>query len=240
MPNRDTDIYGNRLRHCWDDAIEFEGANCNVRIWGNYISHSMVAIASAATHVGPLYIWRNVTGVSQRGPETLSGGPFLKAGIGSDYGGGRTYIFHNTMLQPQAANIGETDEWQGQSLGLSDWGGALINHISRNNIWHIFNERGHSIQKRSDKCRDNDYDYDLCSGRVIPANTHEKNGRRAAPVYAAEAKAGQYPLSPKSPGYDSGVVIPNFNDGFGGKAPDVGAFEAGGEPLEFGVEAYLH
>jgi hypothetical protein len=32
FPNRDSDIYGNRLSHCWDDTIESEGANCNVRI----------------------------------------------------------------------------------------------------------------------------------------------------------------------------------------------------------------
>ncbi len=34
FPNRDSDIYSNLLSHCWDDAIESEGANCNVRIWG--------------------------------------------------------------------------------------------------------------------------------------------------------------------------------------------------------------
>ena len=37
-PNRDSDIYGN-LIDGWDDAIESEGANMNVRIWGNYRPH---------------------------------------------------------------------------------------------------------------------------------------------------------------------------------------------------------
>ena len=36
FPNADSDIYGNKLSHAWDDAIEAEGANENVRIWGNY------------------------------------------------------------------------------------------------------------------------------------------------------------------------------------------------------------
>jgi len=31
-PNRDFDIYGNLIANCWDDAIEREGANRNVRI----------------------------------------------------------------------------------------------------------------------------------------------------------------------------------------------------------------
>jgi len=184
-PNRDSDIYSNRLQNCWDDAIEAEGANCNVRIWGNYISHSMVAIATAATHVGPLYIWRNVTGVSQCGPDTLSGGPFLKAGIGSGFAGGRTYVFHNTLLQPSAIAAGES--WQGHALGLSTWGGALINHISRNNIWYVFKKNGYSIQERGDLCRDNDYDFDLYSGRIIPADKHQRNGNKATPIYDNKA-----------------------------------------------------
>jgi hypothetical protein len=34
------------------------------------------------------------------------------------------------------------------------------------------------------------------------------------------------------------VRIPNFNDDFAGKAPDMGADEAGAPALEFGVQAY--
>ncbi|MEP7070125.1 MAG: hypothetical protein ABI789_12830, partial [Usitatibacter sp.] len=33
FPNADSDIYGNDLNNCWDDAIESEGGNNNVRIW---------------------------------------------------------------------------------------------------------------------------------------------------------------------------------------------------------------
>ncbi len=91
-PNRDSDIYGNRLEHCWDDAIEAEGGNCNVRIWGNYLNHCMVAIASASTHIGPLYLWRNIKGHSRWAPHTTwdkdKRGPFLKPG--TRYGFGRS------------------------------------------------------------------------------------------------------------------------------------------------------
>jgi len=48
-PNRDSDIYGNIISNCWDDAIESEGANCNVRIWSNHIHHTFVHVATAAT-----------------------------------------------------------------------------------------------------------------------------------------------------------------------------------------------
>ena len=42
-----------------------------------------------------------------------------------------------------------------------------------------------------------------------------------------------------NPGFDAGARISNFNDGFTGKGPDVGAHEAGTPVMEFGVKAYL-
>lgn len=51
-PNRDSDIYGNLISHVWDDAIESEGANMNVRIWGNYTDHTFQHIAVACTGSG--------------------------------------------------------------------------------------------------------------------------------------------------------------------------------------------
>jgi hypothetical protein len=38
---------------------------------------------------------------------------------------------------------------------------------------------------------------------------------------------------------DAGQVLPGFNDDFTGKAPDLGAFEVGRPPLQFGRRAYM-
>ncbi len=39
-------------------------------------------------------------------------------------------------------------------------------------------------------------------------------------------------LKPKSPAVDAGIVLPNINDGFTGRAPDLGAYETGmAEPV---------
>ncbi len=40
-------------------------------------------------------------------------------------------------------------------------------------------------------------------------------------------KTGKFQLSTSSPGYDQGVIIPNFTDGYLGDAPDIGAHENG-------------
>ncbi len=226
FPNRDSDIYGNRLSHCWDDTIESEGANCNVRIWGNYSTDCYVAIATAGTSVGPLYVWRNIGG-AMRVAGGQWGGGFLKT---SDImGGGRIFVFHNTILQP----LGKGKDGMvsaGARTGLG-WGGPMVTVTSRNNILDVTQR---SFQVRNDDPL-SDYDYDLYRGSLPGGERHEKHGVTGAPVYAA----GQpHALAENSPGHDAAVRIPNFNDDFRGDAPDMGAEELGDKPLEFGVDAY--
>ena len=239
FPNRDSDIYCNRLMHCWDDGIEAEGANCNVRIWGNYIDHTFVKIATAATHVGPLYIWRNVAGQSRHKPadttDEAGRGPFLKAGISRGFGGGRTYIFHNTFLQSSPSP--GMSRPLGAHIGLSEYGGSILNHVSRNNILHVIDSRGSSIsnKKEPESQQTNDFDYDLFNGRIETYKGSEPHGIRGEPVYDPENGPDEFTLAPDSPGYDAGVRIPNFNDDFTGKAPDMGAHEAGMPPMRFGI-----
>jgi hypothetical protein len=233
FPNRDSDIYGNLLSHCWDDAIESEGANCNVRIWGNYVARCYVGIACASTSIGPLYVWRNVSGAMQVAPGQWSGG-FLKTS--DNRGGGRIFVFHNTVLQPPRTPDGGP-ETAGAQQGLG-WGGAIVNVTSRNNILHV--TRNAIRNQKSDSL--GDYDYDLYSGRsAIPAG-HETHGIKGEPIYAEgggmQNGKGQFPLSPTSPGYDAGLRLANFNDNLTGQGPDIGAHEASTPPMEFGVNAY--
>jgi len=232
FPNRDSDIYGNLLSHCWDDAIESEGANCNVRIWGNYVAQCYVGIACASTSIGPLYVWRNVSGAMQVAPGQWSGG-FLKTS--DNLGGGRIFVLHNTILPPPSPTGGQ--ETIGAQLGLG-WGGPMVNVTSRNNILHV--TRTAIRNQKNDSL--GDYDYDLYSGRsAIPAG-HEIHGIKGEPIYAEgnglRDGKGQFPLSPTSLGCDAGLRLPSFNDNLTGQGPDIGAHEAGTPPMEFGVNAY--
>ena len=238
-PGSDSDVYGNHIEGCWDDGLEMEGGGCNVRVWGNYINRTMVKVAIAGLSVGPIYVFRNVAGSSRFGHEGWGGGPFLKMGGAPLTGGGRAYIFHNTILQPSGPP--EAHGTIGCNEGLSQSGGPeLFSVVSRNNILHVRNTSGRSIRDASKEPNpEYDYDYDLISGKVTSAGKKEPHGVAGAPVYAASRPAGDFSLDPGSPGFDAGVRIPNFNDDFRGKAPDMGAFEAGSVPMEFGVNAYL-
>ena len=230
FPNCDSDIYGNRLSHCWDDAIESEGANRNVRIWNNQIDKSFVAVATATTSVGPLYVWRNVVGETRRSDigdsDTIKRGGFLKT---SDrMGGGRIYVFHNTLLQPPPPDGFRNT--LGCQIGMGH-GGNMSNVFSRNNIFHTSSKGGPFNDRQRDS--QGDYDYDLYNGRLL-ISSHERHGVVRVPAYESQAISSEATESivphsqipaQDSPAVDAGIRLPNFNDDFVGSAPDIGAHE---------------
>jgi hypothetical protein len=219
FPNADTDIYGNRISHAWDDAIEAEGGNRNVRIWANHLDLTATGVASTVTHYGPLYVFRNVYArsrkLSERAPEADDRGPFAKAGATQEWGGGRRYFFHNTLLQPERN--------QGAGNGISgNSGQPLTNTVSRNNLWQVWKSHWESINEAGGS--GNDFDYDLYNGKLNTYRGAEKHGIEGTP-----ASKGNF--------VDRGVRIPNFNDGYVGAAPDIGAQENGAPTLQFGLKA---
>ena len=237
FPGGDSDVHGNHIEGCWDDGLEMEGGGCNVRVWGNYINRTMVKIAIAGLSVGPIYVFRNVAGSSRYGDNGWGGGPFLKMGEAPLTGGGRAYIFHNTILQPPGPP--EARGSIGCSEGLSPVRrtGNALRRVAQQHPAHAQQDR-QSRSATPPPQPTHDYDYDLISGMVVSAGNQEQHGVIGVPVYAASRPAGDFSLDPASPGFDAGVRIPNFNDDFRGQAPDIGAFEAGSAPMEFGVNAY--
>jgi hypothetical protein len=257
FPWADSDIYRNRISHVHDDGIEAEGGNRNVRIWGNYFDRVFVAIANAATSVGPLYVWRNVTDrmANMHNPEIDPDlelrGPFIKAGSPTTANGGRAYYFHNTVLQPPPPR--GTAFSLGAGGGIEKSGGTLYNFVSRNNIWQVHKEALVDGQPKFFSIRADcsasacDADFDLYNGRIVNAGTPaEKRGwgpaARGRPVYAtsgtsypATTRQGDFSLAPRSPGYGAAERIPNFNDAYA--RPDVGAHQSGTPPMRFGLDA---
>ena len=238
FPNADSDIYGNVVQGAWDDGIESEGGNRNVRIWGNYIDQTATGVATTVASVGPVYLFRNVwnRSSSHAGPSDLDERQaFFKAGSDPKLGNGRRYIFHNTMLQARSE---DARKGLGGAGGISGTGAdqAVHNTFSRNNIFHSYKDHG----AMWDIGPDNDFAYDLFVGEVPPFKyAHAAKGE---PVYESgggwkAGGGGKYQLSRRSPGAEAGVRIPNFNDGFKGKAPDIGAHEAGTPPMKFGLAA---
>jgi len=235
-PGRDSDIYGNYIANCWDDGIESEGGNQNVRIWNNYIENTMMMIANAATSIGPFYVWQNVTGRSYCKPGyAMDHGNLMKMGYADsvNWMTGHMYVFNNTILQPN-------------NEGANGLGGEsrIIKHCeSRNNILNVrpSDTRVIATDKKttnSGPAYDNDFDNDLISADRYPPGS-EKHAVKGTPKYVSsagfsfETKSGNFELAPDSPGKGKAEVIPNFCEG---PNPDMGAQQGPG-PMVFGVKA---
>ena len=235
FPGADSDIYCNYVANCWDDGIEAEGGDQNVRIWNNYIEDVLIPIANAADSIGPLYVWRNVSGRSYSPPGSswdMTHGPFMKMGFagGEQWMTGHMYVFNNTIFQEGPNGAG----------GLGG-GSRIIKHcVTRNNILDVRQGERYSIAVSS-KHEDNDFDYDFTPA-ACPAG-HEKHGLSGAPQYAPgagfdpETRTGTFQLAPGSKGVDAALVIPNFCEVVNGNHPDVGAHESGTGKMVFGVRA---
>ena len=246
FPNSDTDIYSNYIERCWDDAIESEGNNRNVRIWNNYIDRVYIGIACVPVQIGPVYIWRNVMHSSRKGPlpHHNTGAALLKLGghtvNNTFYGDGKIYIFHNTSLIPTDPGL------SGHSNQINAANRDLKNCVTRNNILESQRAVHYAILDNLEN-PENDFDYDLYNGAVIAVEGSERNGIKGNPLYTHErgfdsdSGTGYFYLKSSSPGYDAGALIPNFNDNFTGEAPDMGAHEAQSGAMAFGVRAnYLN
>ncbi len=260
FPRENTDIYGNKVSYCYDDGIEVEGADCNVRIYGNFLDNTFTGVATATNSIGPLYIYRNVTYVSRRHGAGATNssldiedrGPFNKCGTQDNAAiGGRTFLFHNTVLQPTQTGFSNP---RGLNGGIMDNGGGPVqNTVSRNNIWTAAyqGQGGRSVAENYNGsgagCT---YQYDVCNTSLVLLAGTASNIMSGNPSYAAGVpvapiainagpRAQGYELTSNSIGYNGGTILPNFNDGYTGSAPDAGAYEAGKPLLEFGVTAYL-
>ncbi len=233
FPGADSDIYGNYLANCWDDGIEAEGGDRNVRIWNNYLEEVYLPIANASVSIGPLYVWQNVSGRCYSPPESIYGqyGGFMKMGYAGDasWMTGHTYLFNNTVLQPNGEGAG------GLGANSPDWGGDEIRHcVTRNNLLHA--RPGVPSIATNPHNTDVDFDYDLCSGDY--PESHEAHGVKGTPIYGPGFgfdREGNFQLSPESKGYRAGVRIPNFCDG--SEHPDMGAHQSGAPDIQYGVRA---
>jgi len=255
FPSPNSDIYGNYVSNCWDDGIQAEGGGKNVRIWGNFIEHTKTHIAIAPVSLGPMYIWNNIAGESrwshiETDSDKYRRGQFFKTGGDEpQWNKGRVYIFHNTMLQP-APPAGKALPLGG-SGGIISSGGDSYEFITRNNIFVSYN--GGKVFKDNTNSCTNDLDFDLYYGNFgnnCSTQPHESNGSVLSGSqwwdyldsdniqFSRIAGKGEFALKQGQFGIDNAEIIPNFNDNFIGSAPDIGAFEKGSLPMEFGINAY--
>lgn len=250
----DVDIYKNAVMNYFDDGLETDGDGINNRVWKNYLDYGGAsAISTTPTYVGPVYVWRNVYNRQREcfddpwGNETCNGGgrdSMMKSGGIDIYNGGRRYLYHNTSLQPPFTSEPSATGPNplGAGTGVEDTGSStpLENTVSRNNVFGVWKSNWGAFTFNS-TASGNDLDYDLTNGVMSEAHGFAAT----TPQYQSgngwsSYWTGKYRLVPGTHGYDDGVIIPNFNEGFMGAGPDRGAHEDGTADMDFGTGASGH
>ena len=214
FPNADSDIYGNSISHAWDDGIEAEGAQQNVRIWGNYIDQTAIGIATTVTHVGPVYIFRNVYNrsrmLSQKPRSTTDDRQHvLQVGHATPtLGDGRRYVFHNTMLQ--ATPVGRCSIRSARGGGIVGRAAPARRSPTRCRATTSCTSGSRATTRSAPRAaRGNDFDYDLRNGGMSGYAGAEANGIVGTPIYKSghgwqSEAGGNYQLDAQQPGLRQG------------------------------------
>lgn len=197
FPNNDSDIYGNYVAQAYDDGIEAEGGNRQVRIWGNYMSNTFIGIANGTVSRGPLYVVRNVTGShagmwdpDEENPDDESErGLFFKLGSQDDeLVGGKAYYFHNTSLQPSCPSGTGASLTCGIDSGMQNSAGSVqaTNIECANNIFTNFDDGNVAIGWQMDD-DSGTFEHDLYIGGL---DVTDVGGINDYPEFAVDVDEG--------------------------------------------------
>lgn len=237
-PCSSIDFYGNEISECTDDGIEMDYSEHNTRCFDNRLTNCFQGISIQPIHGGPVYVFRNA--LYNVGLETfkMHNGP--SGGL----------FFHNTSVKAGMPLVLYTNQ-------------PVSNCVMRNNLFvGTTGNYAYETTAAMRNC-DFDYDgfagqwkvflkwnrarYNTLAdaARDAPAYRHAvrvagatllASGVQAPddPKKHYEIKVNDLRLSEGSGAVDVGVVLPNINDGFRGKAPDLGAYELSGPLPHYG------
>jgi len=218
-----TDVHHNWIYEIGDDPLEPEGAIVQVKLWGNRVEDALMGVSLAPINVGPLWIHHNSFWRTMSSGLKLNNTPV-----------GPMQVYHNTFYT-------DLSEANCITTGSNGWS----NVTTRNNIFY---GTRYVIEDTNVPGPGNDWDWDLLYSTVAPTRFvkwdddryytlaefqggtgQEMNGIEAEPQLTDPGNA-DLTLTKGSPAVDAGTPIPGINDGYDGKAPDLGATELGDEP----------
>jgi len=240
-----SDIYNNDIEASTDDGIEADNADTNVRIFRNRITNAFSGISAQPANGGPVYMFRNAIYNVLYSPFKLhndtSGilifhNTSVRSGVPWDIEpGGETVsdvVTRNNLFVgtsgPALRSTGEMIRCDFDSDGYAGGGGA--GGLAA--VFNVFAEWNDKTYSTPEAARRSGALYrrhgavpvnprgNFASGIGPPGNTGTRFSGEKIDLR----------LAPASGALDAGVVLPNFNDNFSGKAPDLGCCELG-QPL---------
>ena len=234
---KDSDIYGNSFSDCWDDAMEVERGDENVRVWGNYFTRIFKGISAGYVWKGPLYVWNNVAeGFLEPHKESGQGADTLPRRVATFLIPSQekkavawnsiVYLFHNTVRC-----VGKSDcATLAVGNGYDVYDSEHPRLVSRNNVWQTeeWAVPGGVFTFYLMKGQYLDQDFDLHNGAFgesVPPGPHSLTGEARFDANGA--------LMAGTPGDRAAVRLPGFNRA----GADMGAVQPGEKP-EYGAKLW--
>jgi hypothetical protein len=253
------DFYNNYITNSHDNPIEADGSLHNVRIMRNmFINHPSHAFCNQPALGGPVYWIRNVAYHLPAGSTRITAGSagvlFYNNTILSETavaGGSNVHWRNNLMLGQNAApaifSVGTftaytSSDYNGfrpnpgadaSFVWTAPPAGVVADFTGPNHTAELETRRFATLADFSAATgHDRNsvlVDYDVFVN-VPPLDAQDTASVQR--LYRAEDL--DFGLRPRSAAVDRGVVIPNVTDGFGGRAPDLGALELDAAPPHYG------
>jgi hypothetical protein len=256
------DFYNNYITNSHDNPIEADGSMHNIRIMRNMlINHPSHAFCNQPALGGPVYWIRNITYHLPGGSTRITGGSagvvFYNNTILSETAvssGSNVHWRNNLMLgENSAPTLFSVNTFT--SYTSSDYNGFRPNPGADVSFEWIappggtvadFTGPGHTAALETGRYKTL-ADFSKATGQdrnsvVLDYDVFVKVPRLDAqdtPTVQRLYKADDldFRLKPGSAAVDRGVPLANVTDGFGGRAPDLGALEVGGSPPHYGPRA---
>ncbi len=249
------DIYGNDVSNLDDNCFEADGSMHNVRIFDNRCFNVGVGgMSPQPVFGGPVYFIRNVVYHSPYGPVKIHADP---SGILYYH---NTYIGEVRQITPASNmhlrnNLIFGQERQPAAMAIqtstnyssSDYNGFRLNQDSdvafswNSPPWDLDRRYGEPLVTRNfatfeayQKETGQDahsllLDYDIFVNAGMPDLED--------PTRLYDPEAVDLRLRRGAAAVDAGTVLPNINDGYAGRAPDLGAYEYGQDLPHYGPRA---
>jgi len=249
------DIINNDLHLLVDDFVEADGGVHNIRVMRNRgVNTAQSGISAQPVFGGPAYYIRNVLyNINKGGALKIHGGvPGLTAYhntfIAENNGGGghpnsnyRNNLFLGSDGPTYIAKFPYTTTYS-----VADYNGYRPNQgpESPENQYRWLSPNGETVEfktlKNLSKASSLEkhgitVDYDIFENLEKPIQAPVDTPLGDMPTRVYHAVDLNFKLNPKGKAVDVGVIIPNINDGFNGKAPDLGALEIGSPTPTYGA-----
>ncbi len=249
------DFYNNDIHLMADDFIESDGGVHNIRVMRNRgVNAGQCGLSAQPVYGGPAYFIRNVvyhvpTGcglkfnVKPTGMVLYHNTMITEALPGDTYA--NTHMRNNLFLGTDTPGRAVFRFTNATAYSTFDYNGYRLNPQTKEQFqWTgpragraIDYEPGRESAKRfaslaelrtatGQEAHGLEVDYSIFRNLRAP-----ETGKPHAVYHARDL---DFTLAPGGNGIDAGVPVPNVNDGYAGKAPDLGAYEAGQLPPQYG------